>query len=109
MPRVLRFPSPVASSPRRTAHHTANRSGAQVTDVPESDDRVQPASVVAEPASPSVVEITEGGDQSTRRVALVPTHRPERLDLEPDESGIRRGDVDAYGRSEQMRAIARRL
>ncbi len=79
-----------------------------MTDSPESENTA-PASVVAEPASAPVIEITESGDQSTRSVALVPAPRPERLDLEPAESGIRRGDVDAWGRSEQMRAIARRL
>ncbi|MEP6623844.1 MAG: hypothetical protein ABJC79_05335, partial [Acidimicrobiia bacterium] len=71
-----------------------------MTDSPESENRA-PASVVAEPASAPVIEITESGDQSTRSVALVPAPRPERLDLEPAESGIRRGDVDAWGRSEQ--------
>lgn len=42
-------------------------------------------------------------------LALVPATRSERLDLEPGEAEIRRGDVDAWGRSERMRALARRL
>jgi 1-acyl-sn-glycerol-3-phosphate acyltransferase len=42
-------------------------------------------------------------------LALVPAPRSERLDLEPGESRIRRGDVDAWGRSERTRRLARRL
>jgi 1-acyl-sn-glycerol-3-phosphate acyltransferase len=42
-------------------------------------------------------------------LALVPTTRAERLDLEPGEAEIRRGDVDAWGRSERIRQLARRL
>jgi len=42
-------------------------------------------------------------------MALVPTAREERLDLQPGESAIRRGDVDAWGRSERTRRLARRL
>ncbi len=42
-------------------------------------------------------------------LALVPAPRPERLDLEVEESTIRRGDVDAWGRSEHVRAIVRRI
>ena len=33
--------------------------------------------------------------------------RPERLDLEPEDKKIRSGDVDEWGRSEHMRALAR--
>ncbi len=79
-----------------------------MTDVPEPDDTTT--------ATPSrvapVVDLTEAESQVARSVALVPTprdDRPERLDLEPREQEIRRGDVDAYGRSEHMRELARRL
>jgi 1-acyl-sn-glycerol-3-phosphate acyltransferase len=42
-------------------------------------------------------------------LALVPAPRPERLDLEAEESTIRRGDVDAWGRSEHVRALVRTI
>jgi 1-acyl-sn-glycerol-3-phosphate acyltransferase len=42
-------------------------------------------------------------------LALVPTSGADRLDLEPGEADIRRGDVDAWGRSERVRQLARRL
>ena len=42
-------------------------------------------------------------------LALVPVGAPERLDLEPTEKQIRRSDVDAWGRSENLRAMVRRL
>ncbi len=42
-------------------------------------------------------------------LALVPMSRPERLDLEPEENEIRRGDVDAWGRSEHLRSLVRTL
>jgi len=48
-------------------------------------------------------------DATARRVALVPSPRPERLDLTDHERDIRQGDVDAWGRSENMRALARRV
>ena len=40
-------------------------------------------------------------------LSLVPAPRPERLDLEPEDKQIRKGDVDAWGRSENLRALAR--
>jgi len=54
-------------------------------------------------------DLTERADAAARRVALVPSPRPERLDLTDHERDIRRGDVDAWGRSERTRALARRL
>lgn len=42
-------------------------------------------------------------------LSLVPMSRPERLDLEPEESQIRLGDVDAWGRSEHIRSLVRTL
>jgi 1-acyl-sn-glycerol-3-phosphate acyltransferase len=54
-------------------------------------------------------DLTEPTDAASRRVALVPSPRPERLDLTEHERDIRRGDVDAWGRSENMRALARRM
>ncbi len=42
-------------------------------------------------------------------LSLVPAPRPERLDLEAEESTIRRGDVDAWGRSEHLRSFVRRV
>ena len=59
------------------------------------------------PAEPHEAPGTRDAVSSTtptpqaRRVALVPAPRPERLDLTDHERGIRRGDVDAWGRSEQ--------
>ena len=41
-------------------------------------------------------------------LSLVPAPRPERLDLEPEDKEIRKGDVDAWGRSESLRALARK-
>ncbi len=74
-------------------------------DPPESRDRPAPKVTTSEP----VVDLAELGGQVARGVALVRTPPPERLDLEPAESDIRRGDVDPYGRSEHMREIVRRL
>jgi 1-acyl-sn-glycerol-3-phosphate acyltransferase len=84
---------------------TASHPGAQVIDPPESEQDPKPAAVAPGP----LVDLTEPDGQVARSVALVPSPRPERLDLEPAESGIRRGDVDAWGRSEHMREIARRI
>jgi hypothetical protein len=42
-------------------------------------------------------------------LSLVPSPRPERLDLEPADKKIRKGDVDAWGRSENLRALARKV
>ncbi len=75
-------------------------------DPPEPDDRPKSRTVTSEP----VFDLTDPAEAVARSVALVPTtQRPERLDLEPNESEIRRGDVDPYGRSEHMREIARRI
>jgi 1-acyl-sn-glycerol-3-phosphate acyltransferase len=68
-----------------------------------------PAAPEAEPAPPAGADLTATADATARRVALVPAPRTERLDLTDNERDIRRGDVDAYGRSESMRALARRL
>jgi 1-acyl-sn-glycerol-3-phosphate acyltransferase len=76
-----------------------------MTDVPEDGD----LRIV------ETVDLTRGGEpvvlapEPTPGLALVPTTRPERLDLEPAEAEIRRGDVDAWGRSERTRQLARRL
>ncbi len=61
------------------------------------------------PTGADVVDLTGADAQSARQVSLVPAPRPERLDLTQREHELRRGDVDAYGRSERMRALARRL
>jgi len=53
--------------------------------------------------------LEQDADAAARRVALVPSPRPERLDLTDHERDIRRGDVDAWGRSENIRALARRV
>jgi len=42
-------------------------------------------------------------------LALVAVPHEERLDLEPADEAIRRGDVDAWGRSERVRSLARSL
>ncbi len=71
-----------------------------VTDAPAPGDRADLA---------DLVDLTGTDEQRARRVSLVPAPRPERLDLTEREHELRRGDVDAYGRSENMRALARRL
>lgn len=65
-------------------------------DLTHEDGRVDDDAILAPPV-PSAT------------MALVPTAREERLDLEPGEAAIRRGDVDAWGRSERTRRLARRL
>ncbi|MGZ4677476.1 MAG: lysophospholipid acyltransferase family protein [Acidimicrobiia bacterium] len=70
----------------------------------EATPPARPATDLAE-----IVDITARDESAARRVALVPAPRPERLDLTDTERGIRRGDVDPYGRSESMRALARRI
>lgn len=65
-----------------------------------------------EPAQSSVapvVELTPSAPEDERPVSLVPAPRPERLDLTERERELRRGDVDAWGRSEHMRALVRRV
>jgi 1-acyl-sn-glycerol-3-phosphate acyltransferase len=63
-----------------------------------------------EVALADVVDLTAREDPTaTHGMSLVPAPRPERLDLTEHEQEIRRGDVDAYGRSENMRALARRI
>jgi 1-acyl-sn-glycerol-3-phosphate acyltransferase len=62
-----------------------------------------------ETALADVVDLTTRDDALSPSVSLVPAPRPERLDLTEHEQDIRRGDVDAYGRSESMRALARRV
>ncbi len=65
--------------------------------------------IEAEPPAP--IEMLDGDaiDPDAPGLSLVPAPRPERLDLEPEDHRIRRGDVDAWGRSESLRALARTL
>lgn len=56
-----------------------------------------------------VVDLTTRDEVAAQGMSLVPAPRPDRLDLTEHEQDIRRGDVDAYGRSENMRALARRI
>jgi len=86
--------------------------------VPPPDEPGAPRLVAAPQPEPDVEKrpratadtaLAEDADAAARRVALVHAPRPERLDLTTHEQDIRRGDVDAYGRSENVRALARRL
>jgi 1-acyl-sn-glycerol-3-phosphate acyltransferase len=78
--------------------------------VPSPTDDLDAAGAPPPDALADVVDLTNREDAApSRNVSLVPAPRPERLDLTEHEHEIRRGDVDAYGRSEHMRAIARQL
>jgi 1-acyl-sn-glycerol-3-phosphate acyltransferase len=57
----------------------------------------------------TVVDLSDVADGRGRTMSLVPAPRLERLDLTEHEREIRRGDVDAYGRSERMRSAARQM
>jgi 1-acyl-sn-glycerol-3-phosphate acyltransferase len=92
--------SPTSDEPGAPAHHLVPAPEPEPITVVEPD--------AANAASP-VPDLTPSGDATARRVALVHAPRSERLDLTDHERDIRRGDVDAYGRSESMRALARRL
>jgi 1-acyl-sn-glycerol-3-phosphate acyltransferase len=60
------------------------------------------------PAPTDVAEPAPGAEEfDVPGLSLVPAPRPERLDLEAEEAEIRLGDVDAWGRSERVRALAR--
>jgi 1-acyl-sn-glycerol-3-phosphate acyltransferase len=74
-----------------------------------TDDLDATGAPPAETGLADVVDLTARDEAVTRGMSLVPTTRPERLDLTDAERDIRRGDVDAYGRSESMRALARRV
>ena len=64
----------------------------------------------ADPSEPDPAHLSALGTGTERPgLALVPVGAPERLDLEPTEKQIRRSDVDAWGRSENLRAMVRRL
>jgi 1-acyl-sn-glycerol-3-phosphate acyltransferase len=92
---------PTSDEPGAPAH--------RLVAAPEPEPR-PPSTVDADvaPAAPAG-DLGAPADAAARRVALVPSPRPERLDLTDNERDIRRGDVDAYGRSENMRALARRV
>jgi 1-acyl-sn-glycerol-3-phosphate acyltransferase len=79
-----------------------------VTDPPEDGDLrlIEAVDLTADDAARGAAAIDPAQVPS---LALVPATRSERLDLEPAEAQIRRGDVDAWGRSERMRGLARRL
>ncbi|HSO95140.1 MAG TPA: lysophospholipid acyltransferase family protein [Acidimicrobiia bacterium] len=59
-----------------------------------------------EPVDQSVPSDVAWTDPTLRSGELVPVRRPPPA---PDDGGLRRGDVDGWGRSERMRAVARRL
>jgi 1-acyl-sn-glycerol-3-phosphate acyltransferase len=78
------------------------------TDEPRPEDDRPGAEVPHDPFdTPAPMEPALPGTELPG-LALVPAPRPERLDLEAEESEIRQGDVDAWGRSERLRALARR-
>ncbi|HEY3722844.1 MAG TPA: lysophospholipid acyltransferase family protein [Acidimicrobiia bacterium] len=68
-----------------------------------------PRAEAAEPPEPIEMLDVDAIDPDAPGLSLVPAPRPERLDLEPEDHRIRRGDVDAWGRSESLRAFARML
>jgi 1-acyl-sn-glycerol-3-phosphate acyltransferase len=75
------------------------------------DDGFPPVSVDTATDEGSAADLIDLGGEATptERLSLVPAPRPERLDLTDSERELRRGDVDAWGRSENMRALARAL
>src|SRR6476646_6461611 len=68
-----------------------------------------PRAEAAEPPEPIETLDVDAIDPDAPGLSLVPAPRPERLDLEREDHRIRRGDVDAWGRSESLRALARTL
>jgi 1-acyl-sn-glycerol-3-phosphate acyltransferase len=80
--------------------------GVTATDVP--GDR-RDATIDREPLDDTGAVEVDDLQPDAPSLALVPAPRPERLDLEPEDRQIRKGDVDAWGRSESMRALARAL
>lgn len=68
-----------------------------------SDDR----DVTTLKSSNAIVDLSTESDLPG--LSLLPVPHEERLDLEPGEDLIRRGDVDAWGRSERVRALSRAL
>lgn len=68
-----------------------------------SDDR----DVTTLEATEAIVDLSTEMDRPG--LSLVPVPHEERLDLEPGEDLIRRGDVDAWGRSERVRGLSRAL
>ncbi len=58
-------------------------------------------------ATEAIVDLSTEMDRPG--LSLVPVPHEERLDLEPGEDLIRRGDVDAWGRSERVRGLSRAL
>ncbi len=59
-----------------------------------------------EPVDQSVPSDVAWTDPTLSGGELVPVRRPPPV---PDDESLRRGDVDGWGRSERMRAVARRL
>jgi 1-acyl-sn-glycerol-3-phosphate acyltransferase len=79
-----------------------------------SNDAPEPSRPTAPPAAREPLDAidsldVDSLDPNAPGLALVPAPRPERLDLEPDDQRIRKGDVDAWGRSENLRAMARKI
>jgi 1-acyl-sn-glycerol-3-phosphate acyltransferase len=76
---------------------------------PDLSGERQDATTEREPLDPRDAIEIDSLQPDTPSLALVPAPRPERLDLEPEDRHIRKGDVDAWGRSESTRALARML
>jgi 1-acyl-sn-glycerol-3-phosphate acyltransferase len=81
-----------------------------VADHPDDREHRTLGILDADPSEPVSAHVSALGTGTERPgLSLVPVGAPERLDLEPTEKQIRRSDVDAWGRSENLRAMVRRL
>lgn len=73
------------------------------------DPEIPDAEVLPPPASGRGVSGTDTPAGTTVPADLVPLEAPERPELTVPDAEIRTGDVDAWGRSERMRRLARTL
>jgi 1-acyl-sn-glycerol-3-phosphate acyltransferase len=105
-PSPTRFPLTVPEGPRDGDIQFLQSVGVSASDTPA--DRGD-ATIEREPLEAIDALEVDPMQPDAPSLALVPAPRPERLDLEPEDRQIRKGDVDAWGRSENMRALARTL
>jgi 1-acyl-sn-glycerol-3-phosphate acyltransferase len=73
------------------------------SDHPASDHPTRDTPVPDAPASDRLRTVETGPGAE-----LVPLPRPS-AEIDPDDGGVRTGDVDGWGRSERVRSLARRL
>ncbi len=106
MASSTRFPLTVPEGPHDGDIQFLESVRAPATDVPTERGG---ATIEREPLEAVDALDVDAIQPDTPSLALVPSPRPERLDLEPEDRQIRKGDVDAWGRSEHMRALARTL